>query len=605
MTYVELLSPAKNVDCGIAAIKAGADAVYIGGTGFGARKQASNSIEDIKKLVDFAHIFGARVYVTVNTLIYEDELTAVQDLITTLHGINVDAVIIQDMAILEMDIPPIPLHASTQMHNISAEKILFLEKAGLQRVILPREFTKDNIAAIAKRTTIELEAFIHGALCVCYSGQCYMSHAIGGRSANRGECAQPCRKKYTLVDSSGKEIAKNMHLLSLKDLNLYDHLEELIKAGVTSFKIEGRLKDAAYVQNVVRAYSQKLDDLCRLHSLKRASKGTVEATFTPNLYKTFNRGYTTYFFTGKNDAIASPYTPKSIGEPIGKVTEVQKAYIKIESDKKLHNGDGICYLTNKNILEGTTVNKVEGNKIFLNDLKHIRRGDYIYRNNDVAFLKELASAKITRTLPIEMEITINADQVCLKAIAEEGISAETSIPGPFELAKTPETIQSTIEKQLSKLGDTPFRMEKLSILCDQAYFVPVKMLNELRRSVTTLLEEEIRLHHAIPYKPVERTNHPYPAKELDYTANIVNSLSETFYRRHGVEKIEYGLEETNDVSLKTLMTTKHCILKSLGLCTKETKPRYKSPLFVIDEHQKKYRLKVDCQKCEMTIVNAD
>ncbi len=604
MKKIELLAPAKNLETGIAAINYGADAVYIGAPKFGARSAAGNTLEDIGKLIQYAHKYWAKVFITMNTILYDHELNEAEKLIHKLHEMGADALIVQDMGILEMNLPPIELHASTQTHNYDLDRIQFLEKVGFKRIILARELSLEEIKNIRKNTSVELEYFIHGALCVSLSGQCYFSHAIGGRSANRGECSQACRMKYDLVDDEGKVIAKDKHLLSLKDLNLSDHLSEIVDAGVCSLKIEGRLKDSSYLKNVTSYYRQSLDKIFnKKREFEKASSGTIKPGFKPDPDVTFNRGYTPYFFTGRIPEIANFHTPKSMGKEIGKILEVKKDHIVVDSKFKLHNGDGLCFFNKNKLLKGFQVNGVQGNKIFPNDMSMLQRGANLFRNNDHEFAKLLKKDNAIRKIGVEFYLDIFDGCVNLTAIDEDEISANIQIQEDFESAKNEELALSNIKKQLQKSGDSIFEINNIEINFDRVPFVQAKRLNDLRRQcldqltqtrIETAKQEESRLLIAHPQ---------YPAKELTYMGNVVNCKAEEFYHKCGVEKIEKGFELQKNHSGKTIMTTKHCLRHEFGMCQKLTKTEKKEnkALFLVD-NKNRYKLEFNCQRCEMKII---
>ncbi|NLF84216.1 MAG: U32 family peptidase [Candidatus Gastranaerophilales bacterium] len=606
-SQIELLSPAKSLEAGIAAVKCGADAVYIGASRFGARVAAGNSLEDIEKLVKFAHKYRAKVYVTVNTILTDGETEEAARLIRELYAIGADAIIVQDMGLMELaqgrdDFPPIPLFASTQTDNRTPEKVMFLEEVGFKRVILARELSLEQIRAIRSRTNIDLEFFIHGALCVCYSGQCYMSYAIGGRSANRGECAQPCRRKYSLLDAKGKSVAKDKYLLSLKDLNLSSYLAELIDCGITSFKIEGRLKDEAYIKNVVSYYRRQLDNVLEGKGLHRPSVGKSIISFAPNLYKTFNRGYTDYFVTGKRGDIASINTPKSIGERVGRVKYVDRKFFTLDTDVKLNNGDGICFFNAIDELQGTPVNKTEGEKVFPDSMNGLNIGTEVFRNADHEFLKMLQNSKIERKIGLNLYLTEEDSELVFMAVDEEGMSAKISIPNTFESAKNTESALQTLEKQLLKLGDTDYYADNAEISLKTIPFIPVSPINEIRRKLIENLEiEREKAYTREEFKPVPNS-FPYPEKRLDYKGNVLNRYAEAFYRRHGVEDIQPAAESGVDLRGKRVMTTKYCIRHQLGICAKNAqKQAYKEPLCLVDENGRRFELKFDCKKCEMNV----
>jgi len=602
MKCIELLAPAKDVACGIAAITCGADAVYIGAERFGAREAAGNQIEDIARLTEYAHKYWANVYVTVNTLLYDHEIPEAVRLIHQLYAIGVDALIIQDVGLLECDLPPIPLIASTQMHNTTPEKVAFLEQVGLQRVILARELNLQQIKAIRAKTTIELECFVHGALCVGYSGQCYLSYAIGGRSGNRGQCAQPCRRQYTLVDSSGNILSKNRYLLSLKDLDRSDYLRELIEAGITAFKIEGRLKDKAYVLNIVSYYRQKLDTVLRDMSLKKSSSGKSGIDFTPNPLKTFNRGYTTYFLTGRDRYLAALDTPKSIGEPIGVVRSVNKHTLTIESPISLHSGDGICFFDHDNVLQGTVVNKVAGKTVYPNEIGDLERGTVIYRNYDHEFNTQLNKSRAKRTIAVVFALNETPDGFAVSVVDEDGNAAEQTLACEKVPARNTDSAVASVRKQLSKCGTTEFTCADVHVDWAEPYFLPAAVLNELRRNVLDKLAAVRLQRRPVTRGNVFRNTFPYAEPQLSYRGNVLNKFAEAFYRRHGVTHILPAAESGLDLQGQNVMTTKYCLKYQLGFCSKEISSRkIAEPLYLVDEHDQKYTLRFNCTTCEMEI----
>ncbi|OGI18388.1 MAG: hypothetical protein A2287_08065 [Candidatus Melainabacteria bacterium RIFOXYA12_FULL_32_12] len=603
MKNIELLAPAKDLECGIAAIKCGADAVYIGANKFGARNTVGNSLEDIEKLIIFAHKYWAKVYITINTILNDNELLEAEKLINKLYQIGADAIIIQDMGLLELDLPPIPLFASTQTHNNNYKKVEFLEKVGFQRVILARELSLQDIKEIKSKTNIDLECFIHGALCVSYSGQCYLSYAIGGRSGNKGECAQPCRKLYSLIDSSENVIAKDKYLLSLKDLNLSEYIQGLIEAGITSFKIEGRLKDINYIKNVVSFYRQEIDKSLLKLDIHRSSSGKSIINFEPDPYKSFNRGFTNYFLNGRNKHITSFDTPKSLGEPVGKVISIDKTSFTINTKIKFNNGDGICFFDENNVLQGTNINKIENDHIYPNDIKFIKKGTFIYRNFNHDFIKKLESAHIERKISVQLRFFEENNKLMLHIIDENGIEAHQEIEIKKEIANNKEMALNNIQKQLLKLGETEFVCSEITIDLKNIYFVPIKTLNELRRNII----DQLRLNRIEKYPreihKIERNNFPYMEKNLNYEANILNDSAKNFYQRHGAEKISLAAESGIDLNGKKVMTTKHCLKYQLDLCPKEShKAKIKEPLYLIDNHNKNYTLNFDCKNCEMEVL---
>ncbi len=484
MTRVELLAPARDLECGIAAVECGADAVYVGAPRFGARAAAVNSLEDIAALARHAHKFWARVYVTLNTLLFDDELRPACRMAWQLHESGVDGLIIQDAGLLECDLPPLPLIASTQMHNHTPERVAFLERVGFRRAILARELTLDEIRAIRRAApAIELECFVHGALCVCYSGQCLLSYALGGRSGNRGQCAQPCRRPYTLVDAEGRTLASDRHLLSLRDLNLSARLPELLAAGVTSFKIEGRLKDRMYVSNVVAYYRARLDEALGAGAgFVRSSSGTSAAGFEPDLGKTFNRGFTTYFLDGRGEAVGSPETPKMTGERVGRVAGLAADSFTVDGTAELHAGDGLAFFGRDGQLRGTVVNAVRGRTVFPQRFEGIEAGTVIHRNHDHEFLSRVASARPQRKIGVHMTLSAAG----LEAVDEDGNHAEAPL-APAPAAQKPETALATLRRQIAKTGDTEFASTGVAIALDPVPFVAVSALNALRREVLSRL----------------------------------------------------------------------------------------------------------------------
>ncbi|HUT19678.1 MAG TPA: U32 family peptidase [Anaerolineae bacterium] len=602
MTQTELLAPARDLACGRAAVDAGADAVYIGAPRFGARAKAGNALSDIRALVSHAHRYWARVYVTVNTLLYDHELIEAAHLIHQLYEIGVDAIIIQDVGLLECDLPPIPLIASTQMHNSTPEKVAFLEQVGFERVILARELTLDGIRAIRRQTAIELEFFVHGALCVSYSGQCYMSYAIGGRSGNRGECAQPCRRRYSLVDSSGQALAHDRHLLSLKDLCLAGDLGALIDAGIGSFKIEGRLKDRAYVTNVVSYYRQRLDEVLARRGLARSSSGQSHADFAPHLDKTYNRGYTTYFLHGRDRAIGALDSPKMIGEQLGQVTAVGPHSFHLDTDAKLHNGDGLSFFDRSGRLTGTVVTSVTGAEVFPDQMQSIREGLTVYRNHDHTFLVALDGARVERRIAVRFRLHSTDRGFALTAIDEDKNRATAQLEWGKVPAHKPEAMLDAIDRQLHRTGETIFACTDVQVEWEAVYFLPLSALNQLRRDVLDRLLAVRDTNGPVRRRPLVRNDAPYPARHLTYLGNALNRHAEAFYRRHGVDKIEPAAESGLDMSGRQVMRTRYCLKHQLGLCPRQgTGKQPQEPLYLVDDDGHRYRLGFDCGLCEMTV----
>lgn len=598
----ELLVPANNKNTALQAIKAGADAVYIGYKKYGARIQAGNSMEDLIWVVEFAHLYGVKVYITLNTILNNDEINQAEKIIQKLYEIKADGIIIQDMGILECDLPPIPLISSTQCHNNSIEKIRFLEKTGFKRVILPREISLNEIKEIRKNTNIELECFIHGALCMSYSGQCYLSYMNGGRSANRGECAQPCRKKYSLKDSNGKYIAKNKYLLSLKDLNLSDYLEDLILSGITSFKIEGRLKNQNYVINTTAYYRQAIDKILNNYGLKRSSEGFSEYDFEPDLYKTFNRGYTKYYIDGEKNDIATINYNSSIGEYIGIVQEVRKNYFSLKTNI-LNNGDGICFFNEDKELLGTNINKTENNLVFPSSIKGIKPGIKIYRNYNRLFDKKLENTNITRKIPVNLRVReIDCGYIFFLEDKKNNCACYMTDKN-YEPAMDKEKAVKTLVIQLSKSGNTEFKVIKTDIKIKNIPFIKVSQINNIRR----ILTERLRQIRRKNYNYQKRTNNiqitEYPVLKLDYHANIFNEKAGLFYKKRGCIVEEKALETQNKIENKELMISKYCLKKQFNLCPKQTPiKKYTEPFILIDEFNKEhYLVEFDCKDCVMKI----
>lgn len=609
MRELELLAPAKNLECGMAAIDHGADAVYIGAQHFGARAAAGNSIEDIGRLCDYAHRFGAKVFVTCNTITYDEELDYMQRVISQLAAIGIDALLVQDMATLSM-VRGMALHASTQCDIRTAEKVRWLRDLGFARVVLARELSVEEIRAIHESVPdMELEVFVHGALCVSYSGVCYASQHCFGRSANRGECAQFCRLKFNLIDADGREIEHQRHLLSLKDMCRIDHLEELAAAGASSFKIEGRLKDAAYVKNVVSAYSQRLDELVRRHpdKYRRASQGRVEYHFTPNLAKTFNRGYTTYFLQGRQPDIASFDTPKALGEYVGKVKELRGNSFNVAGTASFANGDGLCFLNDDHELEGFRVNRAEGNRLFpLRMPSRLRPGQALYRNNDEAFEKILSARTAERRIPVFMEYALSEDGFLLRMRSGDGLlQGESRVKADRQEARSPQA--DNLHRQLSKLGNTPYVCAKLTIEEGaDAFFIPSSLLSELRRRCVEDMKPTLRplpeskVSSEVPLVPVSGWQPEY--KNYPYLYNISNQRAVKFYEEHGLEHPRAAFEVKPSGS-PLIMQCRHCLRYSLGYCERRGghKPSWREPLSLELSDGRRFRLEFKCNECQMNI----
>lgn len=603
-TNIELLSPAKNLECGLAAIDHGADAVYIGAPKFGARAAAGNSLDDIAKLVEYAHLFNVRIYVTVNTILKDEELEETEQLIWQLYRLHVDALIVQDMGITRLNLPPIPLHASTQMDNRTPEKVRFLADAGFRQVVLARELTVEEIRHIHETCPdVALEVFVHGALCVSFSGQCYASQACFGRSANRGECAQFCRLPFNLVDANGKEIMHEKHLLSLKDMNQLDLLEELMDAGVTSFKIEGRLKDVNYVKNVTAAYRQRLDSIFRRKSeYKKTSSGTSTFTFTPDLSKSFNRGFTHYFLEGRKGDIAQFNTPKAMGEEMGRVKEVRGNMITVAGVKPFNNGDGLCFLDNEGHLQGFRVNRVEQNKLFLQArVPGLTPRTPLYRNLDQQFEQTLAKRSAERKIAITWNLYETPVGFALSARDEDGNEATLIFPCEKQLAEKPQ--QENIARQLSKLGNTPYSTVNDQWSTVNNYFIPSSLLSEWRRLVIEELTRLRRINYHQEIAVWKPTKHPYLQQSLTYLGNVMNAEAKAFYAGHGVKQIDDAFEKS-PVDDATVMFCKHCLRFAMGWCpTKQQgKSPYREPYYLQSLDGKIFKLVFDCKDCQMKVV---
>lgn len=588
---LELLSPAKNADIGIDAIRHGADAVYIGPESFGARASAGNSIEDIRRLVDFAHIYRARVYATVNTIIFENELLKVERMVKELYKAGVDALIVQDMSLLRLDIPPIELHASTQCDIRSVEKARFLESVGFSQLVLARELTLKEIAEICSSVNIPVETFVHGALCVSYSGRCHASWHHLGRSANRGECAQMCRFKYTLKDADNKVLAADRYLLSLHDLNTSDILPELVGCGVRSFKIEGRLKDSSYVKNIVALYRKRLDEIIAASDgrLGRSSYGVSHPDFTPQADKSFNRGFSHYFIEKRQPAdLTSPLTPKSLGEPVRLLSS-------------LNNGDGIAYFDKNNNYIGARVNSIDKNGMpVLFKGEKIGAAHEVRRTFDNLFEKKLSKSSPDRRLALDVELSAR----CIKGIDERGVSAAVPLFCDIQEGKKD---SGKLRGIFAKLGNTPYILTSFKDELPPDAFIPASILTDVRRRLVGALDETARAGYPFHYRRQEKMDAVYPfanAAEpvMVYADNVANSVAAQFYRDHGAVKIEMAKETGKSPSGRheVLMTCRHCVLRELGRCMRRQKPDFSLPLKLISGRFI-LNLRFNCDKCEMEV----
>lgn len=628
---IELLAPAKNLECGIAAVDHGADAVYIGAAQFGARQTAGNSTEDIAELTRYAHQFGAAVYVTVNTIVYEKELAALEHLLKQLVEMGVDAILVQDMAVLEIykklkaeyvargyRMPA--LHASTQTDNRSADKVKWLKENGFERVVLARELSLEEITDIHKaHPDVELEAFVHGALCVSYSGACYASQYFFNRSANRGECAQFCRMAFDLKDSDGETLIEDSYLLSLKDMCQLDRLGDLLEAGVCSLKIEGRLKDANYVKNVVATYSEALNAYIAKHTGKycRSSYGRCTYTFTPALEKTFNRGFTHYFFNGRQKDISSFNTPKAMGEYVGYVKEIRRGSFNVAGTAMFANGDGLCFFNRQKKLEGFRVNRVENNRLYpLTMPKNLEPGMALYRNNDIEFERAMQGKTATRKLQVRFVVDVVDGKLTFTATDECGRSANVV------LNETPEKAQKSqhdnIVKQLEKLGNTVWTANEISInnSADE-FFIPSSRLAAVRRELLEALENTPVANHTDKQAVGETTTNSVNANNTVYAdtiniANVANTTAQNYYAAHGVKNAPTAFELNSDYkagsttapsAVPPLMTCRYCLRYALGYCVKNggKRPTWHEPLHLEAKNGIRVRLAFNCAKCQMEV----
>ncbi len=616
---LELLAPARDVEIGIEAVQHGADAVYIGGPSFGARSHADNAVSDIARLAQHAHRHHARVFVTLNTILRDDELEPARRLAWQFYDAGVDALIIQDMGLLQIDLPPIQLHASTQCDIRTPEKARFLQDVGMSQIVLARELTLEQIAAIRAHTDCTLEFFIHGALCVAYSGQCYISEAHTGRSANRGECSQACRLPYQVTDMQGRIVAHDKHVLSMKDNNQSANLAALIDAGIRSFKIEGRYKDMGYVKNITAHYRRLLDEILENRpDLARASSGRCRFTFTPDPEQNFNRSATDYFIRGRRDDIGAFDSPKNPGRPIGHVTKVGPQWIEIESAATLHNGDGLCYFDLQKELQGLAVNRAEALgpgrwKVFPKDqvdtLKDLRAGTEVNRNRDISWQRVLDRKSGERRIDVWMRLGETADGLALTLTDEDGHHATVAAVVDKEVPRDAARSETSLREHLGKLGDTLFAPVEIVLDLQQPWFVPASAINGLRRAAVEALEAARlaayeRPPRAVPVEPPA----VYHENSLSYLANVYNSAARDFYARHGVRVIAAAYESHEEEGKVSLMITKHCVRYSLSLCPKQTRGvtgvqgTIKAEPLTLINGSEKLTLRFDCKPCEMHVI---
>jgi putative protease len=632
---IELLAPARDTVIGMEAINHGADAVYIGGPSFGARSSADNSVSDIGRLVHHAHRFNSRIFVTLNTILRDDELEGARKLAWQLYDAGVDALIVQDMGLLEIDLPPIQLHASTQTDIRTPEKARFLQDVGLSQIVLARELTLQQIAAIRAQTDPQrctLEFFVHGALCVAFSGQCYISHAHTGRSANRGECSQACRLPYQVVDDKGRFVAHDKHVLSMKDNNQSANLAALVDAGIRSLKIEGRYKDMGYVKNITAHYRKLLDALIEERQgssqpLARSSSGSTAFTFTPDPNQNFNRAFTDYFVQGRKDDIGAFDSPKNPGQPIGYVTQVGANWVELEttdSATMLHNGDGLCYYDLQKELVGLAINRAEATskpkagasqrwRVFPKDdvagLKDLRRGTEVNRNRDVDWVRVLDKKSSDRRIAVWAELVRTPTGVALTLTDEDGNTATSQATLPHTPAKDPIANARLLEQHIGKLGTTIFRATHARLTGASDLFVPASSLNTLRRDAVDELETVRALALArLPRAAAVEPPVAFPEDTLTYLANVHNKAAHAFYAKHGVNVIDSAFENNDELGEVSLMITKHCVRFSLSLCPKQAKGvvgvqgQVKAEPLQLINGKEKLTLRFDCKACEMHVV---
>ncbi len=606
MTKLELLSPAKDLKIGITAINFGADAVYIGAEKFGARASAANSIADIEQLIKYAHKYYAKVYATVNTIFNDREAESVRDLIYRLYNIGADALIIQDMGILEMDIPSIPLFASTQTNNYELERIKFLESVGISRVILARELSLGQIREIRDNTNVELESFVYGALCVSLSGQCYISQSACSRSANRGQCSQICRHKFNLSDQQGNLIITNKHLLSLKDLNLENYIADLVNAGISSFKIEGRLKDINYVKNMTAYFRNKIDIFLN-HSDKylKSSSGYTELDFVPNIESTFNRTFTNYFIDDSPEKMANIETPKYVGKYIGSVIKCEPNRLILDTEIQINNGDGLSYFTKNNELKGFRVNRaIENTILLLDNIDTLPVGTKLYRNQDIEFENALNSSKSNRKITANISISENPDKINFSISDENNNTALIEIANNYIIADNKDKAQFNLKKQLSKSGNSIYRIKNINNNIENIYFIPISELNNIRREL--ILKLDLERERNRPLIEINKGNLPISlmGKTLDYKSNIMNCYAKKFYEKLGAEVIELSPELTHNYTDKILMNTRYCIKRELGQCPKSNSESTLGKTLYLEDDSNKYILEFDCKICFMKVILA-
>jgi len=598
---MELLSPAKNIETGILAINSGADAVYIGASDFGARKAAANSVADIERLCQHAHFYGAKVYVTLNTILYDNEIEPARKLICQLYNIGVDALIVQDMGILKMDIPPIELHASTQTHNYDMDRILFMDQLGFKRIVLARESSLEHIRKVRESIKAEIECFVHGALCVSFSGQCYMSAQLGGRSANRGECAQACRMKYSLLNADKKVLVDDSYLLSLRDFGAFNKIGQMMDAGVDSLKIEGRLKDQSYVANVTAYYRRIIDNIA--NEKAKNSSGICQYDYEPNISKVFNRGFTEYFLNPNPGKMANLASPKSMGEQIGKLSSKKGNTITIDTKETINNGDGLCYLHNGSLF-GFRIEKTNGNNSYTAITEpNLKAGTVIFRNLDTAFQKKIEHTKTTRKIRIAVVLTMSKNKTEIKITDEDGICTSASMP-TTEMAQNAEKALANLKAAIMKCGDK-YLIDSIEAIGDEIPFVPNSVANEWRRKALEA-HERARIESNRPKgHPTPSNAVAYPQSEGGYRLNVSNHLARQFYAEHGCNVLEPAFELQDKNKGKEVMTTKYCIRREMGYCpkngNKKTPEEWMSKKFILHGAYQDFDLVFNCKDCMMQI----
>ena len=603
---IELLAPARDANVALQAIKCGADAVYMGAENFGARASAGNSVEDIAQVVEFAHKYGARVYVTINTIIFDNELDAVEQLIWRLYEVGVDALIVQDMSLLRMKLPPIELHASTQCDTRDVAKARFLQEIGFSQIVVARELSLKEINEIYKGIDVPIEAFVHGALCVSYSGDCQASCIAMGRSANRGECAQMCRLPYTLYDGAGNVLIADKHLLSLRDMNRSDYIKEMLEAGVSSFKIEGRLKDVGYVKNIVAYYRNKIDEVISQNPERycRASYGKSILNFEPSPVKSFNRGFTSYFLNGKHSSIASIDTPKSIGARVAVVKHCRGNELVVALEETLANGDGLGYFNSKGEFCGFRLNRISGNKLYPASKVDLKVGTVLYRNSDKAWIDKMHDeVGVSRVIELKMHLQQHDGKLILTVEDERGCKVDAVFDASYDIAQTPQ--EEARKRVLKKLGNTIYTVA--SIKDDWGnVFIPASKLTDLRRKAIDALDEQWKNIDRRNHRRMENANCMLPqGNKLSYHDNVANRLAEEFYRQHGATTIEHAVEVDRKAAGREIvvMTTRYCLRREMGYCLKTSQgARWKSPLHITSANHR-FRLDFDCSKCEMKVVH--